>query len=156
MCLPSWTYFPPPFPSHSSGLSQCTRFECPAETSFKNFLLNIVWENPMTHWKRLWYWEGLGAGGEGDDRGWDDWMTSLTRWTWVWVNSRSWWWTGRPGVLQFMGLQRVGHEWVTELTELNWWGNNIFIPEISRIWARIVQSSTENDSLFLSWRFEVH
>ena len=69
----------------------------------------------MIHWKRLWCWEGLGAGGEGDDRGWDGWMASLTQWTWVWVNSRSWWWTGRPGVLWFMGSQRVGHDWVTEL-----------------------------------------
>ena len=58
----------------------------------------------------------LGAGGEGDDRGWDGWMASLTRWTWVWVNSRSWWWTGRPGMLRFMGSHRVGHDW----TELNW------------------------------------
>ena len=75
----------------------------------------------LTHWKRLWCWEGLGAGGDGDDRGWDGWMASPTRWTWVWVNSRSWWWTGKPAVLQFMGLQRVGHDWVTELnwTELN-------------------------------------
>ena len=69
----------------------------------------------LTHWKRLWCWEGLGAGGEGDDRGWDDWMASLTRWTWVWVNSGRWWWTGRPGVLWFMGLQRVGHDWATDL-----------------------------------------
>ena len=68
----------------------------------------------LTHWKRLWCWEGLGAGGEGDDRRWDGWMASLTRWTWVWVNFGSWWWTGRPGVLQFMGLQRVGHDWATE------------------------------------------
>ena len=60
---------------------------------------------------------GIGAGGEGDDRGWDGWMASPTRWTWVRVNSRSWWWTGRPGMLQFMGLQRVGNGWVTEL---NW------------------------------------
>ena len=59
----------------------------------------------LTHWKRLWCWERLGAGGEGDDRGWDGWMTSPTRWTWVWVNSGSWWWTGRPGMLQFMGSQ---------------------------------------------------
>ena len=73
----------------------------------------------LTHWKRLWFWEGLGAGEEGDDRGWDGWMASPTRWTWVWVNSGSWWWTGRPGVLQFMGLQRVGHDWATEWTELN-------------------------------------
>ena len=69
----------------------------------------------LTHWKRLWCWEGLGAGGKGDDRGWDGWMASLTRWTWVWVNSGSWWWTGRPGVLQFMGSQRVRQDWVTEL-----------------------------------------
>ena len=69
----------------------------------------------LTHWKRLWCWEGLG--GEGDDRGWDGWMASLTRWTWVWVNSGSWWWTGRPGMLRFMGSQRVGYDWVIEL---NW------------------------------------
>ena len=71
----------------------------------------------LTHWKRLWCWEGLGAGGEEDDRGWDGWMASLTRWTWVWVNSGSWWWTGRPGVLWFTESQRVGHDWATEL---NW------------------------------------
>ena len=77
----------------------------------------------LTHWKRPWCWEGLGAGGEGDDRGWDGWMTSLTWWTCVWVNSGSWWWTGRPGVLRFMGSQRVRHDWVTELnwTELKGW-----------------------------------
>ena len=62
-----------------------------------------------------WCWEGLGTGGEGDDRGWDGWMASPTRCTWVWVNSGSWWWTGRPGVLQVMGSQRVAHNWVTEL-----------------------------------------
>ena len=55
--------------------------------------------------------------GEGDDRGWDGWMASLTQWMWVWVNSGSWWWTERPGVLQFMGSRRVGHDWATEL---NW------------------------------------
>ena len=71
----------------------------------------------LTHWKRLWCWEGLGAGGEGDNRGWDGWMGSLTWWTWVWVNSRSWWWTGRPGVLWFMGSQRVWYNWATELTD---------------------------------------
>ena len=64
---------------------------------------------------RLWCWEGLGARGEGDDRGWDGWMASLTRWTWVSVNSGSWWGTGRPGVLRFMGSQRVGHDWATDL-----------------------------------------
>ena len=54
----------------------------------------------------------------GDDRGWDGWMASQTRWTWVWVNSGRWWWTGRSGVLRFMGSQRVRHDWATEL---NWW-----------------------------------
>ena len=70
----------------------------------------------LTHWKRPWCWEGLGAGGEGDDRGWDGWMASLTRWTWVWVNSGSWWWTGRPGVLWFMGSQ--SRTWLSDWTEL--------------------------------------
>ena len=76
----------------------------------------------LTHWKRPWCLEGLEAGGEGDDRGWDGWMASPTQWTWVWVNSGHWWWTGRPGVLRFMGSQRVGHDWATEMnwTELNW------------------------------------
>ena len=60
---------------------------------------------------------GMGPGPEGDDRGCDGWMASLSQWTWVWVNSGSWWWTGRPGVQQFMGSQRIGHNWVTEL---NW------------------------------------
>ena len=68
--------------------------------------LSQLFHSPeLTHWKRLWCWEGLGAGGEGDDREWDGWMASLTRWTWVSVNSRNWWWTGRPGVLRFMGSQ---------------------------------------------------
>ena len=61
-------------------------------------------------------WERLRAGREGD-RGWDGWMASPTQWTWVWVNSRSWWWTGRPGVLQSVGSQRVRHDWATELTD---------------------------------------
>ena len=59
--------------------------------------------------------EGLGAGGEGDDRGWDGCMASPTQWTWVWVDSWSWWWTERPGVLQFTGSQRISHDWATEL-----------------------------------------
>jgi len=67
--------------------------------------------------EKPWCWERLRAGGEGDNRGWNCWMASPTQWTWVWVDSGSWWWTGSPGVLWFMGLQRVGHDWVTEL---NW------------------------------------
>ena len=75
--------------------------------------------------KTRWRWEGLRAWGEGDERGWDGWMASPTRWTWVWVNSGSWWWIGRPGVLQFMGSQRFRHNWATELnwTDLNYWCN---------------------------------
>ena len=75
-----------------------------------------TWCEELTHLKRPWCCERLKAGGEGDDRGWDGWMASLTR-----VNSWSWWWTGRPGVLRFMGSQRVRHDWATELnwTELN-------------------------------------
>ena len=76
-----------------------------------------TWCEELTHLKRPWCWEGPGAGGEGDDRRWDGWMASLTRWTWVWVNSGSWWWTGRPGVLRCMGSQRVRRYWATEL---NW------------------------------------
>jgi len=60
---------------------------------------------------------GIGGRRRRDDRGWDGWMASLTRWAWVWVNYRSLWWTGRPGVLRFMGSQRVGHDW---MTQLNW------------------------------------
>ena len=79
----------------------------------------VLWPPHAKIWLigKDWCWEGLGAGGEGDHRGWDGWMASLTRWTWVWVNSGSGWWTGRPGVLRFMGSQRVRHDWVTEL---NW------------------------------------
>ena len=69
------------------------------------------------YFKRPWCWERLRVGGEGDDRGWDGCMTSPTHWTWVQVNSGSWWWTGRPGVLQFMGSQRIRHNWATKL---NW------------------------------------
>ena len=84
--------------------------------SWNSSSLATSWED-LTHWKRLLCWEGLGAGGEGDNRGWDGWMASPTGWTWVWVNVGSWWWTGRHGVLHFMGSQRIRRHWVTEL---NW------------------------------------
>ena len=79
-----------------------------------------IWCEELTHWKRC--WARLKAGEEGDNRGWDGWMAWPTQWTWVWATSRSWWWTGRPGMLQSMGSQRVRHDWATELnwTELNW------------------------------------
>ena len=104
----------------------------PTSPSEKRSVLGVPWKDwcwslnsntlatsceELTHWKRPWCWEGLGAGGEGDDRGWDGWMASRTRSTWVWMNSGSWWWTGRPGMLRFMESQRVGYDWATEL---NW------------------------------------
>ena len=73
------------------------------------------WCKELTHLIRTWCWERLKVEGEGDDRGWDGWMASLTQWTWVWVRSGSWWRTGKPGVLQSMGSQRVRHDWATEL-----------------------------------------
>ena len=77
-----------------------------------------TWYEELTHLKRHWYWERLKVKGEGVDRGWDGCLAFPTQWTWVWINSGSWWWTGRPGVLQSMGSQRVGHhDWATEL---NW------------------------------------
>ena len=76
-----------------------------------------TWCEGLTPWKRPWCWERLKAGGEGNDRGWDGWMASPTQWTWIWVNSGSWGWTGSPGMLQSIGSQRVGHDWANEL---NW------------------------------------
>ena len=90
------------------------------ECSLEELMLKLelqyfaTWCEELTHWKRLWCWERLRAWGEGDNRGWDGWMASLTQWTWVWVSSGSWWWTGKPGVLQSMGSQRVRHAWATE------------------------------------------
>ena len=78
----------------------------------------------LTHLKRPWCWKRLKVGGEGDDSGWHGWMASPTQWTWVWVDSGSWWWTGEPGMLQSMGSQTVGHDWATEL---NWTKERQFI-----------------------------
>ena len=81
----------------------------------------ILWPPDVKHLKGPWCWERMKAGGEGDDKGWDGWMASPTQWIWVWVNSGSWWWTGRPGMPQFMGSQRIGHDWV------NWTDMYIFV-----------------------------
>ena len=91
----------------------------------------ILWPPHAKSWlmEKTLCWERLRVGGEGDDRGWDGWMASLTRWRWVWVNSRSWWWTGRPGMLWFMGSQSVGHDWATEL---NWNGSSALKTKHSR------------------------
>ena len=79
---------------------------------------HLMWRTDSL--ERPWCWERerLKSGGEGDKRGWDDWMASPTQWSWVWVSSRSWWWTGKLGVLQSVGSQRVGHD---RATELNWY-----------------------------------
>ena len=76
-----------------------------------------TWMEELTHLKRPCCWERLKAGGEGDDRGCDGWMSSPTWSTWVWASSGSWWWTGKPGILKSTGSQRVRHDWATEL---NW------------------------------------
>ena len=75
-----------------------------------------TWWEELTHCKRPWCWERLKAG-EGDDRGWDGWMASPTRWTWVLARSGNCYWRGKPGTLESMGLERVGHDWVTELSD---------------------------------------
>ena len=119
-----------------------------------------TWCEELTHWKRLWCWERLGAGGERDDRGWDGWMASRTRWTWVWVNSGSWWWTGRPGVLRFMGSERVGHDWATEL---NWTDSMVGLVFLTNPWSSFTKNvyekhqfgnMTRNDSSLYSTNAE--
>ena len=100
--------------------SQSILKEISPEYSSEGLMLKLklqYWCKELTHWKRPWCWERLKAGGEGDDRGWNGWMASLTQWRWVWVSSGNWWWTGKPGVLQPMGSQSIGHSWATEL---NW------------------------------------
>ena len=95
-----------------------------------------LWPPDVKNWlirKDPKFWERVKAGGEGDDRGWDGWMASLTQWTWVWVNSESWRWTGRPGMLQSMGLQRFGHDWETEL--------NLITFFLQWVWRSMLTSS---------------
>ena len=83
----------------------------------------ILWLPDAKSWLIWpWYWERLRAGGEGDNRGWNGWMASQTQWTWVWVNSGRWWWTGKPGMLWFMGCK--SWTWLSDWTELNW-GNMV-------------------------------
>ena len=106
------------------------------------------------HWKRPWCWERLKARGEGDSRGWDGWMTSLTLWTWVWTSSRSWWRTGKPGMLQSMESQRVGHYWVTDRTDSGFLGLLITQmvknpPAVQETW---VQSLARNIPWSKAWQ----
>ena len=85
---------------------------------------------------------GLGAGGEEDNRGWDGWMASPTRWTWVWVNSEGWWWTGRPGVLWFMGSQRVRTQ-LSDWTELNWTEQDLWLVEPLNVEPQTQRANSE-------------
>ena len=78
------------------------------------------WCKELTHWKRPWCWERLKVGGEGDDRGWDGWMASLTWWTWVSASSGSWWWTGKPGCFSPWGWKELDMTERLNWTELNW------------------------------------
>ena len=95
--------------------------EISPEYSLEGLMLKLILQyfghlmEELTHLKRPWCWERMKAGEEGDNGGWDDWMASPTQWTWVSVNSGSWWWTGRPGMLRSMGSQRVVHDCMTEL-----------------------------------------
>ena len=84
-----------------------------------------TWCEELTHLKRLWCWERLKAGKEGDHREWDDWKASRTQWSWVWVDTGSWWWTGRPGMLLAWGWEDL------DMTErVNWTELNSFLVEI--------------------------
>ena len=122
-----------------------------------------TWCEELTHLKRPWCWEGLGAGGEGDDRGWDGWMASPTQWTWVSVDYRSWWWTGKPDMLLFMGSQKVGHNRATELncmlkkrfliSSIKQWPYQICLLNLvdsSIVFKCIIMSSPNKDSFILS------
>ena len=105
-----------------------------ASPSYRKSVMGVHWKhwcwswnsNTLAIWceeltlKRPWCWERLRAGREWDNRGWDGWMASATQWAWVLVNSRSWWWTGKPGMLRFMGLQRVSQTQPSNWTELKY------------------------------------
>ena len=120
-------------PWTARGLNHSILKEFSPEYSWKDWCWSwysnnlTTWCVELTHLKRPWIWERLKAG-EGDNRGWDGWMASPTQWTWVWVNSESWWWTRKLGMLQSMGSQRVRHKWVIELnwTELSYLPSFIF------------------------------
>ena len=120
-----------------------------------------TWCKELTHWKRPWCWERLKAGGEGDDRVWDGWMASPTQWTWVWVNSGSWWWTGRPGVLWSMGSQRLRHDWVTEQHQQRHKQLNRAVGferkhNHSKILIVVFQQKFENRDHVVSWHVKTH
>ena len=116
----------------------------------KESVLNIHWKNwcwnwncntlatcceELTHLIRPWCWKRLKAGGEGDDRGWDGWMASSTQWIWVWASFRSWWRTGKPGVLPSMGSQKVRQDWVTELNWTDYHSDLFHLQPLIRVYV---------------------
>ena len=121
--------------------NQSTLKEISPDYWLEGLMLNLKlqylapWCKELTHLKRPWCWERLKTG-EGDHRGWDGWMTSGTRGTWVWASSGSWWWTEKPGLLQSMGSQRVSHDWVTELgRKLTQWVTEGFLDHVCELFA---------------------
>ena len=99
-------------------------------------------------------WERLKAGGEGDDREWDGWMASLTRWTCIWISSGSWWWTGKPGVLHSIGSQRVRHDWGTELNWTHIYGDNYIYNIQCYKWIKSSYKQAKYYSNYLSYHFK--
>ena len=110
-----------------------------------------TWCTELTYLKRLWCWERLKVGGEGDDRGWDGWMVLPTLWRWVWINSGSWWWTARPGVLQSMESRRVGHDWVTELN----WTDILSHVSVYLYRYKCLNALFTLAKCYLSWKFSL-
>ena len=116
--------------------------------SWNSSVLAIWWEE-LTHWKRPWCWERLREGREGDHRGRDGWMASPTQWTWVWSISRRWWKTGKPGLLQSMGLQRVGQNWATEQQQTQWvqdsdpWSYRLTSCCLAHLWTNSLRYSSQ-------------
>ena len=128
--------------SHKSILKEISP-ECSLEGLMLKLKLqyfgHLMWRADSQ--KRSWCWERLKAGGEGDYKGWNVWMASPTQWTWVWVNSKSWWWTRRPGMLQSMRLQRVRHDCITEL---NWTKTLLWFLIAPKIKSKILSQLTRH------------
>ena len=131
----------------------------PTSPSYRRLVLNIHWKDwswswnskilatwceELTHLKRPWSWERLKAGGKGHDRGWNGWIASLTRCTWIWASSGSWWWTGKPGVLQSVGSQRVRHSWATEPN----WTDSSETMQARRKWMKYLSCWEEKPTNF--------
>ena len=106
-------------------------------------LYSLITREELIRWKRPWCWEGLGARGEGNDRGWDGWMASPTRWTWVWVNSGSWWWPREAWRAVIHGVVKSRHDWATELTD--WQSHTPTAPNLASF-------KQESQKTFLSRR----